>query len=101
MLYDGARRFLYQSAGAMREGRRTEAHERLRRAELIIDELLTTLNLEAGGAIASNLQGLYLFFLGHMHEARSEQDADKLDWVSAQLGELREAWAQISSAPAT
>ena len=100
MLYDGARRFLYQSATAMRDGRRTEAHERLRRAELIIDELLTTLNLEAGGQVASNLQGLYVFFLGHLGEARSEQDADKLDWVSAQLGELREAWAQIGSAVA-
>jgi len=98
MLYDGARRFLYQSAAAMREENRGVAGERLRRAELIVEELLTTLNLEAGGEVAQNLQGLYVFFLRHLAEARAEQDADKLDWVNVQLGELRESWAQIGSA---
>ena len=100
MLYDGARRFLFQSAAAMREERRAEAGERMRRAELIVDELLTTLNLEEGGEVAANLQGLYVFFLRHLAEARLEQDADKVDWVNTQLGELRESWAKIGSAAA-
>ncbi len=100
MLYDGARRFLHQAAVAMREERYTESAERQRRAELIVEELLSTLNLEAGGEIASNLQGLYVFFLRQLSDARVERDADKLDWVSAQLGELRESWAQIGAAAA-
>ncbi len=100
MLYDGARRFLYQAAAAMREERHGVAGERLRRAELILDELLSTLDLEAGGEVASNLQGLYVFFGRHLGEARAERDASKLDWVNAQLGELREAWAQIGAATA-
>ncbi|MDP9385086.1 MAG: flagellar export chaperone FliS [Actinomycetota bacterium] len=98
MLYDGARRFLYQAALAMREERNTEADERLRRAEMIVEELLATLNLEAGGEIASNLQGLYVFFLRQLSEGRGERDAGKLDWVNAQLSELRESWAQIGAA---
>ena len=100
MLYDGARRFLYQSAAALREERYAQAWERLRRAELIVDELLVTLDLEAGGRIASDLQGLYVFFLRQLTEARAERDADKLEWVSAQLGELRESWAQIAASAA-
>jgi len=100
MLYDGARRFLFQASAAMTEGRHDVAGERLRRAELILDELLGTLNLEAGGEVASNLQGLYVFFLRHLGEARIERDPAKLDWVNAQLAELRESWAQIGAAAA-
>ena len=77
MLYDGARRFLYQSAAAMRAERIGESHERLRRAE--------------------DLQGLYVFFLGELRDVRGNGDADKLDWVNGQLAELREAWAGIGA----
>jgi len=100
MLYDGARRFLFQAATAMREERQGEARERIRRAELVIDHLLCTLDMEQGEQIASRLQGLYVFFLRQLGEARSERDADKLDWVNEQLSELRESWAQISTATA-
>jgi len=97
MLYDGARRFLYQAAASMREERFTEAGERLRRAELIVEELLCTLDLDRGGRIAQDLQGLYVFFLSRFAEARRERDADVLDWVNGQLAELREAWATIGA----
>ena len=97
MLYDGARRFLYQAAAAMRDERTGEAQERLRRAELIIEELLCTLDHERGGRIAQDLQGLYVFFLGELRDARGEGNPDKLDWVNAQLAELREAWAAIGA----
>lgn len=100
MLYDGARRFLFQASAAMRSDRHDASGELLRRAELIIDELLCTLDLEAGGEIASNLQGLYVFFNRQLAEGRLERDPAKLDWVNEQLGELREAWAQIGSAVA-
>ena len=97
MLYDGARRFLGQAAAAMREGEVRRADERLRRAEAIIDELLNTLNMDAG-EIASRLQGLYVFYRRQLVEARAERDAAKIEWVAGQLGELREAWAQIAGA---
>jgi flagellar protein FliS len=96
MLYDGAHRFLLQSAAAMREGRPGVAGERLRRAEAIIDELLTTLNMDAG-EIAEGLQGLYVFFKEHLRAARREQDADKVDEVAGMMRELRSSWAQIAA----
>ena len=92
MLYDGANRFLMQSAVAMREGRAGLAGEKLRRAEAIIDELLTTLDLSVGD-VAVRLQTLYLFFKDHLMAARLEQNADKVDEVAGFMRELRSAWA--------
>jgi flagellar protein FliS len=98
MLYDGARRFFFQAATAMRDGDQRQADERLRRGEAIVDELLVTLDLERGGQIATNLQAIYLFCKRQLMEARMERDPGRVEWVSAQLGELREAWAQVGSA---
>jgi flagellar secretion chaperone FliS len=95
MLYDGCLRFLYQSAYAMREGDRTASLARMRRAEAIIDELTVTLDHERGGAVASRLQGIYIFCRRHLMEAWRDNDADKIDQVSGMLSELRDAWAEI------
>ncbi len=48
MLYDGARRFLRQSAIAMRAGEIERAHNTLRRAELIVGNLDSALDFEQG-----------------------------------------------------
>ena len=95
-LYDGCLRFLHQTSHAMREGRPADASARLRRAEAIVSELLGTLDLEQGAEIASRLQGIYVFCLRHLTEARREQDAGMVDEVAELLSELREAWAQIA-----
>lgn len=97
MLYDGCLRFLHQSAYAMREDDMALAGNRLARAEAIVDELLTTLDLEQGGVIASRLQGIYVFCARHLVEARLERDAGKIDQVSRLLSELRESWAQVAA----
>ena len=97
MLYDGAGRFLFQAAHAMRSGDVAKAGQRLSRAEAIIEELLSTLDLEQGGEIASRLQGLYVFQLRYLGEARLEQDASKVDQVRDQLAELRESWAAVAA----
>ena len=97
MLYDGCLRFLHQSAYAMREGDVVVAGNRLSRAEAIIDELLTTLDLEQGGVIASRLQGIYVFCNKQLVEARLNSDADMIDTVGGLLSELRESWAQVAA----
>jgi flagellar protein FliS len=95
MLYDGANRFLTQSAVAMRDGRVALAGEKLGRAERIIDELLATLDLSVG-EVAERLQALYLFFKDHLMAARLNQDASKVDEVARLMRELRSAWGQIA-----
>jgi flagellar protein FliS len=97
MLYDGANRFLTQSAIAMRDGRAGLAGEKLRRAEAIIDELLATLDMTVG-EIAERLQALYLFFKEHLMAARMKQDAAKVDEVAHLMRELRSSWAAVAGA---
>ena len=97
MLYDGANRFLTQSAIAMRDGRAGLAGEKLRRAEAIIDELLATLDMSVG-EIAERLQALYLFFKEHLMSARLKQDAGKVDEVAQFMRVLRSSWAAVAGA---
>ena len=94
MLYDGAGRFLTQAAGAMLGGTWLLASEKLSRAEAIIDELLATLDMEAG-EIAERLQAIYVFCKTRLIEARLERDPGRVDQVARLLAELREAWAHI------
>jgi flagellar protein FliS len=95
MLYDGARRFLRQASIAMREGEVERAHNKLRRAELIVAHLDGVLDFEQG-QISDNLHAIYKFCLAHINRARMNQNPAKLEEVSDLLGELRDAWAQIS-----
>jgi flagellar protein FliS len=94
MLYDGARRFLYQAAVAMREEQIATSHYKLRRAEDIIIHLRETLDMEQG-EIAEQLSGIYRFCQRHLLKARAERDPQKIEEVSALLGELRDAWSRI------
>jgi len=96
MLYDGARRFLHQAAAAMRAGDVPVAHERLRRAERIVEHLDATLDLSQG-ELSERLEAIYAFCLRLMAEARMRQDAARLDSVGELLGELREAWAELAT----
>lgn len=96
MLYDGARRFLRQGAAAMRAGEIERAHNTLRRGEMIIAHLDSTLDLEQG-ELAERLAAIYRFCLAHLNRARLSQDATLVEEVSTLLGELREAWAQIAA----
>ena len=97
MLYDGAIRFFFQAAAALREDARPTALERLDRGEAIVDHLLATLDLSAG-EVAERLEGIYVFCKRLLMEARLERDADKVDLVRGYLADLRESWAQIAGA---
>ena len=94
MLYDGAGRFLRQAEGSMLDGSWLVASEKLSRAEAIIDELLATLDMDAG-EVADRLQSIYVFCKTRLIEARIERDSVRVDQVARLLAELREAWSQV------
>ncbi|WP_354699783.1 Flagellar secretion chaperone FliS [Paraconexibacter sp. AEG42_29] len=99
MLYDGAARFLRQAEAALQEQAWLHAGERITRGEAIIDELIATLNMDAG-EISERLQGIYVFCKRCLIEARIQRDPAQVGHVIRLLGELREAWAQVASGPA-
>jgi flagellar secretion chaperone FliS len=96
MLYDGARKFLFQAGVAMRDGRIELMNRKLRRAEDIIQHLRDALDLDQG-EIPANLESIYVFSLRQLRQARFEKDPAALEHVSSLLGQLREAFAAISS----
>lgn len=97
MLYDGAIRFLRQAELAMEEGAVAHTNDRMQRAEAILDELLATLNMDAG-EISSRLQAIYTFCRSELIAARLERSPKKIKQVIGLLSELREAWAEIAQA---
>jgi flagellar protein FliS len=98
MLYDGAIRFLSQSAVAMETGNREIATNRLNRARAIIDHLNQTLDMDQG-EISERLRAIYVFCKRHMAEALVNQDPAQLKTVARLLGELRESWNTIATSP--
>jgi flagellar secretion chaperone FliS len=98
MLYDGAIRFLNQSAVAMRAGNQRVFLDRVQRGEAIITELNLTLDMRQG-EVAERLRAIYQFCNVHLTAATVERDPRKIDDVVRLLSELREAWQQIAAAP--
>jgi flagellar secretion chaperone FliS len=96
MLYDGAHRFLAQAAMAMRDGNVELSHNKLRRAEAIINHLRASLDFEQGGTLSMRLQAIYLFCGRHLNEARVKRDPERVEKVDELLGQLRDAWAQVA-----
>lgn len=99
MLYDGAIRFLHQSAVALRAGNQRVFLDRVQRAEAIIKELNLTLDIQRGGEVAERLRAIYQFCDLHLTAATMEGSPEKVEDVVRLLSELREAWQQIAGAP--
>ena len=94
MLYDGAIRFLMTSQLALEQQRWTDAHQANMRAQDIVNELMMSLNMEAGGDIANNLFRLYDYMNWRLVQANVKRDAAGLKEVVSLLRDLREAWVE-------
>jgi flagellar secretion chaperone FliS len=95
MLYDGARKFLFQAGVAMRDGQIELSNRKLMRAEDIIQHLRDALDFEQG-EIPRNLESIYVFCLRQLRQSRFERNPATLEHVSRLLGDLREAFATIA-----
>lgn len=98
MLYDGAIRFLRQGQAAMQRGDREKQNHYLVRAQRIVTELASSLNMEAGGEIAANLMALYQFMHEQLVLANLQDDVDKVQEVREMMESLREVWSQVEVA---
>jgi len=96
MLYDGAIRFLNQSAAAMREGQRDRSREKMRRAEAIVDELNVCLDMSYG-ELPQRLREIYMFCKRTLHTANVRAEPAGIEAVTRLLSELRESWDEIAA----
>jgi flagellar secretion chaperone FliS len=99
MLYDGAIRFLERARLSFAETDPLEfnlaVNNNIQRAQANLHELKTSLNLEAGGAIAENFRRLYDYLDDRLMESNSKKTEDGINDVLRQLGILRDAWDEM------
>ncbi len=58
----------------------------------IIQGLSESLDIESGGEIAANLEGLYDYMVRCLVIANKDNDIEKLDEVASLLKEVKQAW---------
>ena len=94
LLYDGAIKFMRISMKAIDEKDIPTAHKNIMKAQNIIYELMSSLNMDAGD-ISKNLMRLYDFMIWQLIEANKEKNKDKVESVVQLMSNLREAWREV------
>ncbi|WP_417762039.1 flagellar export chaperone FliS [Shewanella sp.] len=97
LMFKGALERVAQSRYAIEQGNISAKGEYIGKAIGIINGLQNSLNMNAGGNIAANLNQLYDFMIMRLSHANLNNDAAALDDVSAILREIKEAWDAIPS----
>ncbi len=100
MLYDGALKAMDLAREALQNApenpRSIETiNTQLQKAQAILSELQSGLNLEAGGEFARTMHRLYDYHNRRLLEANIRKDAGPIIEVERLVRELRDAWAQM------
>lgn len=95
MLMDGALQRIAAARGCIERGKLAEKSQLLHRVVQILGELRGSLDLSAGGQIASNLSELYDYMCRRLLTASLENSVGMLDEVAGLLREIRGAWTAI------
>lgn len=72
-----------------------KANTSIVKSQEIITELMASLDMTAGGEIATNLLALYTFFNQQLLEGNLQKDPAKLVFVKNMMEQLRLAWVEI------
>ncbi len=96
LLYDHLLINLKRGSMFIRKGDIEGKYESLRKASDIVSELLSTLDFDAGGELATRLASLYGFWGKEISIAGRLLDGARLDRVAEMVASLREAWAEAA-----
>ena len=96
LLYDGAIKYLKQANRAMQIGDIEAKGLYITKAQSIISELNSVLDMQAGGEITKNLRSLYNFISRQLSQANINRDERVIDEVITILEELNSAWRTIA-----
>lgn len=95
MLLAGSLERLAKSRVAIEKNNYEQRGELISSTLLILAELRMSLDHEAGGEIADNLDKLYEFIMGELVEANSKNDVEQVEVASRLLREIKDAWDNI------
>lgn len=97
MLYDGLLRYMSEARDATARRDIPARRRAVSRALAIVSELQSTLDMEAGGAIAESLDALYAFVTSRLTDASFKHDPRPVDEAIGIVTKLREGWVGICS----
>jgi flagellar protein FliS len=72
----------------------------LERASDIVFELISALDRDRGGELASRLAALYAYFIGEISAVNRAPDAARLAQLAGLVASLHESWARAATQPA-
>jgi flagellar protein FliS len=101
MCYEGAIDNLKLAKEKIKEKDYEKKAKAIIKAQDIVYELLGSLDLERGGAIASRLSSLYNYMLRKILYGDINKDLGAIDEVIGMLSELLSAWQEVASKPAS
>lgn len=96
LLMDGAIERIDQALEAHKTGRIDELEILVQKLIAIINGLRNSLNFDAGGDIAANLDALYDYMLGAISESSQENLPQALTQTKSLLSEVKLGWDQIA-----
>jgi flagellar protein FliS len=102
MLFDGLVDAIVEARGAMRNAQIDTKGRAIGRAVRIVEEgLKACLDMNAGGALATDLRDLYTYMTLQLTKANRFNDENPLDEVQKLIEPVRSAWASIAGQVAT
>lgn len=104
LLYEGAINFMHQAKKHIKNKNYAEKGKYIGKAEDILIELCSSLDMENGGEIALNLSRLYDYVLYQLTMANLKNKTEFVDHAISTLETILHAWKKISEthkAPAT
>lgn len=96
MLFEGLLNKLATAKGYVGRGDFEGKAEAIGSAVSILGALQDSLNMEMGGEIAANLDGLYHYISKRLFSASKDNDSHILDEVSRLIHTLKEGWDGIA-----
>ena len=94
MLFNGAIQRAEESKRQMQKGRLEEVHNNLIRAQEIIAELRSALNMKAGD-IAQNLDRIYEYFQHLLIMANIRKEIAPINTCVEMMTEMRDTWEEL------
>ena len=99
MLYEGILRFLNNARGGFNIKDPVEYHqtinENLQKAQAIIRELRSCLDVEKAGEFGETMTGLYDYFDRRLQEANMEKTQAPIDEIYDRMTVIRDAWDEM------
>ena len=92
LLYDAGINAMHMGKAKMDKKDIEGVHNALVKAILILEELISSLNMEKGGEISKNLLSLYMYAKRRLTDSNRSKDPTGIDEAIIIMDELRDAW---------